>query len=249
MKRSTASPDVMNSGLVSTGQAGLHPRLDIVVRKHLAAHWAQPLHRPSVEAWRELEDRDVFGMQRPLVLDSGCGTGESTRQLAAMYPGHLVIGVDRSQNRLGRGGAATGILQRENYVLVRSELATFWRLLLDGGHSPERHFLFYPNPWPKSAHLLRRWHGHPVFPVLLALGGEIELRCNWEVYAREFARAAGLATGAIIAVKQIVPKTPVSPFERKYQERGQSLYAVRVPASCTRDFRLSRVAGKPGPAA
>lgn len=237
----------MDSGLVNSGQAGLHPHLDAIVRKHLASHWAQPLHRPSVDAWRELEERGVFSPGRPLILDSGCGTGESTRQLAGMYSGHLVIGVDRSQKRLGRGGAATCIVQRENYILLRAELATFWRLLLESGHSPARHFLFYPNPWPKSAHLKRRWHGHPVFPVLLALGGEIELRCNWEIYAREFARAAGLATGAIVATRQIMPDIPVSPFERKYLERGQTLYVVRVPASCTREFRLSRENDKPGP--
>jgi len=246
MKRSTASPDIRDAGLVIFGQAGVHPRLDATVRKHLAAPWSQPLHRPSVDAWRELEERDVFSPGRPLILDSGCGTGESTRRLAGMYPDHLVVGVDRSQKRLGRGGATTDILQRENYILLRSELATFWRLLHRSGHSPERHFLFHPNPWPKSAHLMRRWHGHPVFPVLLALGGEIELRCNWEVYAREFARAAGLATGAIVAVSQVTPEMPVSPFERKYLERGQTLYAVRIPTSHTREFRLSVGAGKTG---
>ena len=247
MKRSSASPDIMDAGLVSSGQAGVHPRLDATVRKHLLAHWAQPLHRPSVEAWRELWDSGVFGQARPLILDSGCGTGESTRRLAGQYPGHLVIGVDRSKNRLGRGGATGVVFQRENHVLVRSELATFWRLLHESGRSPERHFLLYPNPWPKSAHLMRRWHGHPVFPVLLALGGEIEMRCNWEVYAREFARAAGLATGAIAAVRQIMPKTPVSPFERKYLERGQTLYAVSIPADRALKFRLSREADEREP--
>lgn len=243
MKRSTAFPEMMDAGLVSSGQAGIHPRLDAVVRKHLETPWAQPLHRPSVDAWLGLEKEDAFSLGRPLILDSGCGTGDSTRRLAGIYPGHLVIGVDRSQNRLGRGGATRDVFQRDNYILLRSELATFWRLLLESGRLPERHFLFYPNPWPKSAHLMRRWHGHPVFPALLALGGEIELRCNWEIYAREFARAAGLATGAIAAVRQIKPDIPISPFERKYLERGQTLYSVTVPARCTREFRLSREAG------
>jgi len=247
MKRSTASADIRDSGLVSTGQSGLHPRLDTIVRRHLATPWAQPLHRPSVDAWRELEESGVFGPGRPLILDSGCGTGASTRRLAGMYPGHLVVGVDRSQKRLARGAAKADVFIRENHVLVRAELATFWRLLLESGRSPERHFLYYPNPWPKSAHLRRRWHGHPVFPVLLSLGGEIEVRCNWEIYAREFARAAGLATGVIAAVRQIKPDCPVSPFERKYLERGQTLYAVRVAASCTREFRRSRGADESGP--
>jgi tRNA G46 methylase TrmB len=132
------------------------------------------------------------------------------------------------------------MLLRDNHVLLRVELATFWRLLLGAGHLPERHFLFYPNPWPKTGHLVRRWHGHPVFPVLLALGGEIEMRCNWDIYAQEFARAAGLATRAAIGVTEIRPERAISAFERKYLERGQRLYSVLVPASCTSAFRHSR---------
>lgn len=241
MKGSTASPDINESGLVHSGQTGVHPRLDAVVRRHLAAHWSQPLHRPSVDAWQELQNGGVLGAGRRLILDSGCGSGESTRRLAGLHPGHLVIGVDRSQKRLGAGGATSVVFQRENYVLLRSELATFWRLLLDSGLTPERHFLLYPNPWPKSGQLMRRWHGHPVFPVLLALGGEIEMRCNWEVYAREFAWAAGIATGEIIGVEGFMPEIAMSPFERKYLERGQSLYSVRVSAEYTQAFRLARL--------
>jgi len=240
MKGSTGSPDIRESGLVRSGQAGMHPRLDAIVRRHLAAPWSQPLHRPSVDTWCELAESGVLGAARPLVLDSGCGTGDSTRRLAGLYPGHLVIGVDRSQKRLDMVGPTSLTVQGENCILLRSELATFWRLLLANGHSPERHFLLYPNPWPKAGHLMRRWHGHPVFPLLLALGGELEMRCNWEIYAREFARAAGIATGGTIAVKRIVPETAVSPFERKYLERGQALYSVRVPANVTRQFSLAR---------
>jgi tRNA G46 methylase TrmB len=36
----------------------------------------------------------------PIILDSGCGTGRSTKILARTHPNHLVIGVDRSFVRL-----------------------------------------------------------------------------------------------------------------------------------------------------
>ena len=39
---------------------------------------------------------------RPVVLDSGCGTGRSTRYLATIFPNHWVIGVDRSFVRISR---------------------------------------------------------------------------------------------------------------------------------------------------
>ena len=79
-----------------------------------------------------------------------------------------------------------------------------------------------------------------MFPQLLSLGGEVELRCNWEIYALEFAEAVRLATGANIDVVKIQPEKAISPFEQKYTDRGQSLYSVTVPAPILEAFRLSQ---------
>ena len=225
-------------GLVSSSQAGVHPQLDKYVRRHLASPWSQPLHPPTLEVFRKLEKLGVFESGRPLVLDSGCGTGHSTKKLAASYPDHLVIGVDQSLARLGKSGVTSVVLHHDNYVLTRAELATFWRLLYEAGHALRKHYLLYPNPWPKPGHLQRRWHAHPVFPWLLALGGEIELRCNWEIYALEFAAAVQVATGKTVEVKRHRPARGISPFEVKYLERGHVLYSVIVPSAITASFNL-----------
>jgi tRNA G46 methylase TrmB len=190
-----------------------------------------------MESYRQLVGTGIFVEYEALILDSGCGTGNSTLRLAELYPQHLVIGIDRSQARLSKSGVDSSFYRRGNCVLIRAELATFWRLLLADGIFPERHFLLYPNPYPKSAHLSRRWHGHPVFPQLLSLGGEIEMRCNWEIYAQEFALAVSLACDAQIEVTVFAADDGISPFERKYHERGQKLYAVKVPAQLTAGFR------------
>lgn len=230
---------VNESGLVTSKQRGVHPGLEGCVRKHLESPWKQPLHHPTKDAYSQLKRQGVLSTGQPFILDSGCGTGKSTMRLARTFPGHLVIGVDQSRSRLAKSGVTSGILRKENCVLLRAELAAFWRLLLKSGLSPERHFLFYPNPWPKPGHLSRRWHGHPVFPQLLALGGEIEMRCNWGVYAHEFAKAAGIATGAVPSVNTLEPDDGISPFEQKYLERDQPLFSVIVPALDTQAFRLS----------
>lgn len=201
----------------------------------------QPLHRPTVDAYCLLEQQADYSAGLSFILDSGCGTGKSTQRLARMFPHHLVIGVDRSRSRLAKSGVQSSFSRTGNCILLRAELATFWRLMLKSGLSPERHFLFYPNPWPKPGHLSRRWHGHPVFPPLLTLGGEIEMRCNWDVYAAEFAKAAVIATGADISVEIIKPDNGISPFEQKYLERGQPLFSVNIPAQHTQTFRLLRL--------
>ena len=120
--------------------------------------------------------------------------------------------------------------------MVRAELTTFWRLMLADGLRPEQHFLLYPNPYPKPGHLSRRWHGHPVFPHLLQLGGDIELRCNWKTYALEFAEAVRLACGTQIDVIRYEAESGISLFEQKYLQRGQQLYSVKVPAEIAANF-------------
>ena len=237
MTQSETTNDIVKSGLVTSSQNGVHPQLERLVRRHLDTSWSQPFHTPTLAAYRQLKAEGIFSRHRPVILDSGCGTGKSTQQLALLYPRHLVIGADRSSLRLGRSGMDSGLLNTGNCVLIRAELATLWRLLASDGHLPERHFILYPNPWPKPGHLSRRWHGHPVFPWLLALGGDIEMRCNWEIYALEFARAIQIATGEIVTVKRIQPESGISPFEKKYLERGQPLFSVLVPAQITADFQ------------
>ena len=241
LKQFSDSGVLENTGSVTSGQTGVHPQMERHVRRHLASKWSQPLHRPSIETYQRLKNEGALSGAAAFILDSGCGTGKSTQRLASLFPQHIVIGVDQSNARLAKSGVASGFLRMGNCILLRAELGTFWRLLLDDGYLPERNFLLYPNPWPKPGHMLRRWHGHPVFPQLLSLGGEIEMRCNWEIYALEFAQAMKIATGKNISVNRIFPETGISPFEQKYLERGQALFSVTVAARIANAFRLSQL--------
>ncbi|MDT8437503.1 MAG: SAM-dependent methyltransferase [Wenzhouxiangellaceae bacterium] len=204
---------------VRTTQREPHPRLEEIVRRHCQNRWRQPLHPSSAGAFERV--LDWYCPDRPLLLDSGCGTGGSCLRLAERYPDSQVLGIDQSDHRLGRG-----LEQVPNSVLLlRARAEDIWRLLLDAGICPARHFLLYPNPWPKPAQLQRRWHGHPVFPDLLRLGA-LELRCNWRVYAEEFARAARLAGASTSAVVSFLPEYPISPFEAKYAASGHTLFQL-----------------------
>lgn len=178
-----------------------------------------------MEAKRWLERTD----RASVILDSGCGTGRSSVALARQHPEHAVIGIDQSARRLG-------VLQNsaqelpDNLLLVRAECADFWRLARADGWPLLAHYLLYPNPWPKPGQLKRRWHGHPVFPELLALPGHLVLRSNWRVYLDEFARAAALAGRASENVMPFSTHSPLTDFERKYQESGHPLYELQLPA-------------------
>jgi len=218
---------------VRSSQETVHPRLGALVDAHLATEWRQPLHPPSVEAFRALE-KLLAGRPEKIVLDSGCGNGESTRLIAKAMPRCLVVGVDKSASRLAGTGAGSFPHQDGNAIWLRAELTTFWRLALDAGWRLERHYLLYPNPWPKPGHLQRRWHAHPVLPALLQLGGRLEMRCNWEIYALEFAAAVNRVLGTDVVPVPPADRPLLSPFERKYRLSGQRLYSVVVSCDSSR---------------
>ena len=216
-----------NSREVRSSQQGVHPRLEVLLARHLSSEWSQPFHGPSVLAFEALEEV-MQGRQDRIILDSGCGTGESTRLIAQAMPDCLVVGVDKSFARLSRTGAESFPYREGNAIWLRAELTTFWRLALQANWRLHHHYILYPNPWPKPGALQRRWHAHPVFPAMLRLGGRLEMRCNWEIYALEFALAVNMILGT-----NTKPGTPaeapvISPFERKYHNSGHRLYSVVV---------------------
>ena len=213
---------------VTSNQSGLHPRLAQTVTRHLQHAFQRPVAPHSHNAYQTLTER-LTTTPQPLVIDSFCGTGMSTAQLAAKHPDHLIVGIDQSSHRLQKHVPGTS----DNYIFLHAEAEDIWQLLLADGRSADFHYLLYPNPWPKSKHLQRRIHGHASFPWLLALGGHIELRSNWQNYVEEFGVAMHLA-GVHGRIAQVPEAPALTLFEKKYRDSQHNLWrytgAVTNPA-------------------
>jgi tRNA G46 methylase TrmB len=212
-----------NSPEIVSAQSGPHARLDDVVRRHRDHLWRAPLHAPTVSQfarWHGGLDR-----ARPLVVDLGCGHGDSTLGLVAQHRDADLLGVDQSAHRLSRL-APSGYAEHGSATLMRAEAATVLRLLAASGQRIDVLYLLYPNPWPKPEHLLRRWHGHPVFPTLLANARRIVLRTNWRLYADEFAQATRLFGRAAELRRLPVDAEVLTPFERKYRSSGHDRFEL-----------------------
>jgi tRNA G46 methylase TrmB len=215
-----------NSRVVISNQHGLHDRLDDTVLKHLSNTFRKPYQKHTLDAFRRCE-KWVEQQGKPIILDSCCGVGESTYHLARQYPDAIILGLDKSADRLSRHAQSI----EDNYTLLRVNINDFWRLAAEAHWPLARHYLLYPNPWPKAKHLQRRWHGSAVFPAILALGGCLELRSNWFTYIYEFARALELA-GQDSCVEEYQHAMAMTPFERKYWKSGQLV--LRLTATITR---------------
>lgn len=216
-----------NSRLIQTAQSGIHERLPELVARHAAHPFLRPIaacnriaFEHSLNAWR------VAG-SAPLIIDAGCGVGLSTLHLARQFPDHFVIGIDQSADRLARNVQWDGEWPA-NCIRVRANLVDYWRLLLQQDVRPARHYVLYPNPWPKIGQLARRWHGHPVFPEMVALGGYFECRSNWRIYIDECAAALGQLIGIAVATEAYATSRPITPFESKYLASGHALWRCRA---------------------
>ena len=207
---------------VYSNQSSIHGDLATLVQKHMKSTWQEPTPPHDREVTNEiialLEAHDG-----PLILDSFCGTGMSTAKLASQHPKALVIGIDKSTDRLRRHVQT----QSRNYRLLRGNCEHIWAQLVSANVVCAQHYLLYPNPWPKKVHLKRRIHGHPSFPLLKQLGGAIEVRSNWKIYVDEFAAASKLL-GLGTQVESLSATDPMSLFERKYAASNENLWVCRA---------------------
>ncbi|WP_018691576.1 tRNA (guanine(46)-N(7))-methyltransferase TrmB [Algicola sagamiensis] len=211
-----------NSREVVSNQEGIHEHLDTVVTKHLKTEFQKPYAAHTVAAFEQVNQL-VQAHSGRIILDSCCGVGESTQYIAQRHPDALVVGIDKSLSRINRHDG--DVTAEKNYVLVRADLNDFWRLALEAGWVIDIHFLLYPNPWPKSKHLQRRWHGAPIFSTILQLGGQLFVRSNWQTYIDEFHRALEIA-GIESHKAQYIVDEPMTPFERKYLQSGHQTWQV-----------------------
>lgn len=211
------------SRIVTSNQEGVHENLESELIKHQNNPFKKPIAEHTQQAFEKVAHQ-VSLHNAPLIFDSGCGTAHSTRHIATLHPDRLVIGIDRSSARLGKKYEEA---LPENALTVQADLVDFWRLAQQASWQLANHYLLYPNPYPKSIHLKRRWHAHPVFPTLLALGGILELRTNWKIYAKEFAFALNHAGYANARCQRYQADTAWTLFEKKYHENGQPLYQCK----------------------
>jgi len=231
-----------DSKVIITNQTGIHEKLAVIVEKHFSHPFQKPYQSHTKQAFDEVNELvQAFLVANPdgeVILDSCCGVGQSTRLLAKRNPEALVIGVDKSLSRIERNvegfDHASGY-HADNFKLIRADLNDFYRLVKTANWPIKKHYILYPNPWPKAKHVQRRWHGSAVFPTLISIGEQIILRSNWLLYLEEFQLAADIA-GLTGNITQIADEEALTPFEAKYQASGQQCWQLVVETACFQEL-------------
>jgi tRNA G46 methylase TrmB len=207
---------------ITTNQTGVHVNLNKVVKKYLANTSQKPFSEHTLVAKNAIKDW-LGDWQGELIFDSCCGVGESTARIAQLHPHAKVIGIDKSAARIDKHSSYAA--DSTNYLIIRADLNDLWRLAVLEGWRLSKHYLLYPNPYPKSSQLQNRWYASSAFPDLLKLGGLLEVRSNWQLYIEEFAIALKLAD-VEAKVEPYTAAEAITPFERKYWGSGQNSWQL-----------------------
>ena len=212
-----------NSDLIVSSQSSPHNNLEKVVRRYMNTRYQDTIPQYAKDAF-EQANQFVEQCHHGVILDNGCGTAESSFHLAKQFPNAPVIGIDKSKDRLGR--SHTHGKCPDNLHLVHCDCIPFWQLAHNADWDIQQQYFFYPNPWPKPGHLQRRWHAHPIFPVMLSLGGQLMMRTNWGIYAQEFQMALKIHGINKVILRELEIDDAITPFERKYSASGHQLFEV-----------------------
>lgn len=220
-----------NSRQITSNQMGPHDKVPGLVKKYLSSTSQKPFNQHTLDAYKSvcewLRSKDP-SRTRPLIMDSCCGVGESSAFIAQHHPDALVIGIDKSALRVGKHDNYAK--DNGNYLIVRADVNDFWRLASQNNWQLFKHYLLYPNPYPKSTQVQRRWHASAAFKDILALGGTLEVRSNWQIYIQEFALALRIA-GFEAQASLYQSDKAITPFERKYWASGQQSWVVQQQLS------------------
>lgn len=230
-----------NSKIVTTNQEGPHPDLQELAHKFATSQWKGPIHPPTQVAFDQIRPKleELQSQGKPWILDSGCGVGASTLKLSQLHPDHFILGVDRSEVRLSKVESTResleGPVESDQYQFLRAELSDLWRLLIQHQLHPQKHYILYPNPYPKKSQFKKRFHGSPSLPDILKLCPHIEVRSNWRLYLEEFFMATEVAALALeleyplhLQTLNHPPEEAWTHFEKKYISSGQKVYSLKT---------------------
>ncbi len=206
-----------------TQQTKVHRHIKRLAQTHFMTAYQRPISSKQRQIFEQFLADKPKSYQN-MIIDSGCGRGRSTQILAQQNPQAYVLGIDKSEQRL----PIAPVENLANCAYLRVNCIDFYLLAKECNLTFQRHYLLYPNPWPKAKQVQRRWHGHAIFPVMLALSQQIILRTNWKIYLDEFALAVQTISQRHLSIKQVNSTQPLTHFEAKYQQAAMPLWQLIV---------------------
>lgn len=173
---------------------------------------------------------EIFGNERPLALEIGCGTGHFILEQARKQPEINFVGIDIYNEGCLKTCSKIDAAGLCNVRVMRVEA----RWLLDKGLQPESLAAVYincPDPWPKKRHRNRRLVNREFLLKLaqyLMPGGSLFFSTDVDNYAEDVAEQIRGLIGYrnMLQANWVhdLPDYPISKYMQRFLEKGQSIY-------------------------
>jgi tRNA (guanine-N7-)-methyltransferase len=201
---------VLRQGRVSNAQARAHETL---LPKYGIEYSGKPIDLSA-----------VFGRRAKIILEIGCGMGETTAAIAAAHPKTDFLGIEVHTPGVGsllklidEGGLGNlRVIQHDAVEVLREMIAP---ASLDGAH------IFFPDPWPKKRHHKRRLVQTDFIALLasrLKPGGYVHLATDWEEYAGQMLEVLSAEPELENTAEGYAPRPGYRP-QTKFETRGLKL--------------------------
>lgn len=224
-------PDTPTMLASDTDEANAHGHIrSFVLRQGRVSNAQQRFYDEGMPRWGipyvpGVIDLDVtFGRHAPVILEIGCGMGETTATIAAAQPENNFIGVE--VHTPGVGSLLKEIATRElsNLRVVQHDAVEVVRDMIAPGTLAGIH-VFFPDPWHKKRHNKRRLIQPPFVRMLterLAPGGYFHCATDWEDYAHQMLEVLGAEPLLQNTAAGFAPRPAYRP-QTKFEARGLRL--------------------------
>lgn len=162
----------------------------------------------------------------PLEVDIGCHKGLFLADMAALYPDHNFLGVERQRERVARTRKKIAALQLTNADVIQAEGLESVKGLPDASVTCI-HVLF-PDPWPKRRHHIRRLIRTEFLEAawrVLRTPGLLRLVTDDASYALAI-RDTAERFPAFRPVPADGREYPLTEFQKKFLEDGRPVHAL-----------------------
>jgi len=196
-----------------------------------------PVFVPETELRKHADPRQLFGDDRPLALEIGCGIGDFIVQLAEEQPGTNFLAIDiynKGCHKTCRRIDSAGL---KNVRVLRLEA----RYLLSRYLCRESLAAVYincPDPWPKKRHRSRRLVNREFLQLLLHYlrpDGNLYFSTDFDDYAHEVAALLPTLEGFDNCLDEPfshrLPGYPRSKYMRRFLDRGQPIHFIHYRKS------------------
>jgi tRNA (guanine-N7-)-methyltransferase len=169
----------------------------------------------------------AFNRTAPLILEIGCGMGETTAHIAAAQPQHNFVGIEVHTPGVGNLFKLIDAQQLNNLRVIQHDAVDVVRDMIAPASLAGIH-VFFPDPWPKKRHHKRRLLQPPFVLELakrLAPGGYFHCATDWEEYALQMVEvlaACPLLANTSSASDGFAPRPDYRP-RTKFEARGLRL--------------------------